>query len=149
MKKEVQLTRGIIRHLASKDKNQEATLVDAQSPQQRQAQERDEEERDAHMERARLKLPTVLRKALKDFTSSEIGCLVACLSTVWGYSIEEELAPLFDRSARNLRVAKWRALKKHPCGTEPTVCARKPGCAHIRGALVLEALVRRLASDLR
>jgi hypothetical protein len=116
-------------------------------PEERRQREREEEAQAAREEAAALRVPAALHEALQALSYDDLGCLIASWTDVWHYGDEEAARP-FGRTVADIRVANWRALRRHRCGDEPGSCALKPGCAHARGKLVWEEVIRRVVSSL-
>lgn len=142
MPKIIPITGALSKGLASKDKNPLEILIERESQ-----KTCDQELRADIIDEVALRVPDALRSTLRKLCYDDVGCFTALATDVWNYTVEQ-VAELFDKSESAIRLAKLRALGRHRCGEVRGVCARRPRCAHARGQLVWEEVIRQVVSPI-
>jgi hypothetical protein len=61
----------------------------------------------------------------------------------------EDVAERLGQKPYAIRVVTCRALKLHPCGENPRICAGVSDCAHQRGKAIWDRIMNEIVSDFR
>ena len=143
--------------LRQRDDNQETKLIGEEDTPENRLRKLEQDEMGSREEAAAPLVPELMTATLCGLSRLDRGCLIAFFTDVLQYPdllvaqrFEPPGSPMLstgDPQAVKLRVDKWWALKKFRCG-EKGRCDRRPGCAHARGKVVWEMVIREVVSSL-
>jgi len=100
-------------------------------------------------EQQNLRIAASLEHEYNTLKARDRALLVAYWRDCCKYPRDFVINKLRLKNNDRLRADKWRALNSHPCGGRRGVCDHVSGCAHSRGEILSNEIVKRVANKLR